>query len=74
MSSVSQFPPPHLIAEEGDQESTAPESDSPIRQVLALPCPIDAASSTTHVDGQDVRFDHLGPIVVSVFSGPQQDS
>lgn len=64
MSSVSQFPPPHLIAEVGDSANTASESDSQTRDVLALPAPIDA-SSTLQVDGEDVRFDHLGPLVVS---------
>lgn len=76
MSSVSQFPPPHLISEEepskdrenddqGAKSQANNESSSGPR--LALPAPGDALSSSIQVDQDDsiIKFDQLGPMVVS---------
>lgn len=73
MSSVSQFPPPHLIEDDVEanerlnEGSTTKSQSSP----LALPAPSDVEATTSLELGQDfndesaMKFDHLGPLVVS---------
>lgn len=71
MSSVSQFPPPHLIPNDDDQEQKT-DSITDTNPILALPAPSDATASSLSLDetsnAQDakvVKLDHLGPMIVS---------
>ncbi|KAK6335499.1 hypothetical protein TWF696_002273 [Orbilia brochopaga] len=74
MSSVPQFPPPHVIPDD-DAEATNPKEEEESTTVqnskpLPLPAPQSAEaaeSSTTKVEvgSGAVKLDHLGPLVVN---------
>lgn len=75
MTSVSQFPPAHLIEDEQNvneqRDGTSTKTDIEGHfQPLALPAPSDAKAQNNGIlqaddDESIVRFDHLGPLVVS---------
>jgi hypothetical protein len=65
MSGVAQFPPAHLIPEEGETQTTQQSS-----QPLSLPAPPTNEEKVTFEksvkdDDSIVKFDNLGPMVVN---------
>ncbi|KAG0305082.1 hypothetical protein BGZ97_001239 [Linnemannia gamsii] len=67
-SSSSQQPPAEPINNQNDQNEE--QQDSPQKPVLALPAPGDISSMSSgapqlEVNGQDIKLDLLGPVVVN---------
>ncbi|KAG0276460.1 hypothetical protein BGZ95_007507 [Linnemannia exigua] len=72
MSSSSQQPPANFSDNNiNDQNNNNIEGDSSSKPILALPAPGDVSSSsaggvpTLEVNGQDIKLDLLGPVVVN---------
>lgn len=63
MSGVAQFPPAHLIPEEGENKQEITQQSS---QPLSLPAPpTQEEAASLNKDDSIAKFDHLGPMVVN---------